>query len=189
MTDTHAEQDVVDVLTSDHREVMDLLAQIWATDDPARRRDLADTVISELVRHAVAEEMHVYPAMKRHLPDGDAAVEHDVGEHKQLEKLMKEWEATDAGDADFDRVLSDLERVLRDHVQDEESEQFPQLRTHIPRDELIGMAEKVEAAKNVAPTRPHPLAPNNALFHFVVGPGVGLVDRLRDAWTDRPDRR
>jgi len=81
--------------------------------------------------------------MQRHLPDGDAAVEHDVGEHKQLEKLMKEWEVAEAGDADFDRVLRQLEEVLRDHVHDEESEQFPQLRSHIPHDELVGMAERV----------------------------------------------
>jgi hypothetical protein len=39
----------------------------------------------------------------------------------------------------------------------------------------------VAALKKVAPTRPHPGAPNNALFHLSVGPGVGLVDRLRDA--------
>ena len=188
MTDPTTTQDVVDLLTTDHHEVLDLLEEIKTSTVPDRRRELADVVIGELVRHSVAEEMFVYPAMRRHLPDGDAAVEHDVGEHKQLEKLMKEWEVTEAGDADFDRVLRELEEVLRDHVQDEESEQFPQLRTHIPHDELVGMAERVEAAKKVAPTRPHPLAPNNALFHFVVGPGVGLVDRLRDAWTDRPDR-
>jgi hemerythrin superfamily protein len=188
MTDPTTTQDVVDLLTTDHHEVLDLLEEIKTSTVPDRRRELADVVIGELVRHSVAEEMFVYPAMRRHLPDGDAAVEHDVGEHKELEQLMKEWEVAEAGDPDFDRVLRELEEVLRDHIQDEESEQFPQLRTHIPHEELVGMAERVEAAKKVAPTRPHPLAPNNALFHFVVGPGVGLVDRLRDVWTDRPNR-
>lgn len=180
--------DVVDLLTADHHEVLDLLTEIRTSTSAGRRRELADVVIGELVRHSVAEEMFVYPAMRRHLPEGDAAVDHDVAEHKQLEKLMKDWESADAGDADFDRVLSELEDVLRDHIDDEESEQFPQLRQHIPHHELVGLAAKVEAAKNVAPTRPHPLAPNNALFHFLVGPGVGLVDRLRDAWSDRPAR-
>ena len=42
------------------------------------------------------------------------------------------------------------------------------------------MAEQVEAPK-AAPTRPHPAAPNNTLFHKLNGPGVGLVDRARDA--------
>ncbi len=185
MTDTHAEQDVVDVLTSDHREVMDLLAQIWATDDPARRRDLADTVISELVRHAVAEEMHVYPAMKRHLPDGEAAVEHDTEEHKELEQTMKELESVDAGDARFTELLRQLEETLRDHVADEEADQFPQLRARVPRDEMVELAGKVETAKRLAPTRPHPAALNAELFHKLVGPGVGMVDRLRDKMTGR----
>ena len=34
---------------------------------------MADTVITELVRHSVAEEMYVYPAMRDHLPDGQQA--------------------------------------------------------------------------------------------------------------------
>jgi hemerythrin superfamily protein len=182
---TTSEQDVVDVLTSDHREVTDLLGQIWASDDPARRRDLADTMISELVRHAVAEEMHVYPAMKKHLPDGDAAVEHDTEEHKELEQLMKELESVDADDTRFPELLHKLEDTLRDHVADEESDQFPQLRARVPRDEMIELAGKVETAKRLAPTRPHPSAPNAELFHKMVGPGVGMVDRLRDKLTGR----
>jgi hypothetical protein len=47
------------------------------------------------------------------------------------------------------------------------------------------MAGKVETAKKLAPTRPHPSAPNAELFHKLVGPGVGLVDRLRDKLTGR----
>ena len=90
-----AEEDVVDVLTTDHREVTGLIRQIRSASDATTRRDLADTMISELVRHAVAEEMYVYPAMKEHLPDGEAAVEHDISEHKELEQTMKELEAVE----------------------------------------------------------------------------------------------
>jgi hemerythrin superfamily protein len=66
MTDT--QQDVVDVLSTDHTEAKALIADIRSTTDPEQRRDLADTLISELVRHSVAEEMFVYPAMQDHLP-------------------------------------------------------------------------------------------------------------------------
>jgi hemerythrin superfamily protein/carbon monoxide dehydrogenase subunit G len=178
-------EDVVDVLTTDHREVTALLQQIRSTSDSASRRDLADVMISELVRHAVAEEMYVYPAMRRYLPDGDAAVEHDTAEHQELERTMKELEAVDASDLRFDALLSELETILADHVSDEESEQFPRLRAAISRDELVQLAGKVQAAKKLAPTRPHPSAPNAQLFHKVVGPGVGLVDRLRDRLSGR----
>jgi hemerythrin superfamily protein len=178
-------QDVVDVLTTDHREVEGLITQIIGSTDAAQRRDLADQMIAELVRHAVAEEMFVYPAMREHLPDGEEAVEHDVEEHKELETLMKQLEGVDADDARFLEVVREIEDVLADHVRDEEDEQFPQLRAHFPQHELTGLAEKVTAAKKVAPTRPHPAAPNDELFHKLVGPGVGLVDRLRDRLSNR----
>jgi hemerythrin superfamily protein len=185
MTSSQSNGDVVDVLTSDHRDVTALIAEIWTVRDPMVRRDLTDTAISELVRHAVAEEMYVYPAMSKYLPDGDKAVEHDVEEHKELEETMKRLEDVDVSSPEFDEALRNLETILADHVQDEESEQFPELRRRIPREELVELAGKVETAKKLAPTRPHPGAPNNELFHTLVGPGVGLVDRLRDKLTGR----
>lgn len=185
MTDT---PDVVDVLTADHRDVTALIGEIWVVRDPMMRRDLTDTAISELVRHAVAEEMYVYPAMRKHLPDGEKAVEHDVGEHQELEQAMKDLEGLEVTGPDFDRTLRRLETMLADHVQDEESEQFPELRQRIPHDELVEMAGKVQNAKKLAPTRPHPDAPNSELFHKLAGPGVGLVDRLKDMITHRATR-
>jgi hemerythrin superfamily protein len=188
MANNETAQDVIDVLTADHRDVTALIGEIWSVRDPMVRRDLTDTAISELVRHAVAEEMYVYPAMRKHLPGGDKAVEHDVEEHKQLERTMKELEGLEVSSTDFDATLRRLEEVLADHVQDEESEQFPELRQHIPREQLIDLAEKVEKAKKLAPTRPHPSAPNSELFHKLAGPGVGMVDRLRDMITSRATR-
>ena len=177
--------DVVDELTSDHREALALLDRLASSNDPGERRDLADTVIAEVVRHAVAEEMYVYPAMREHLPDGEQAVKHDIEEHKQLEKTMKQLEAADAAEPRFDSLVREMTEQLRHHVHDEETEQFPQLRERIPREELVRLREKVDTAKKLAPTRAHPSAPNSELFHKLAGPGVGMVDRLRDRLTNR----
>ncbi len=184
MTTSTGDQDVVDILTTDHHEVLDLVGQIPGA-DPAQRRDMADMVIAELMRHSVAEEMFVYPAMREHLPGGDAAVQDDIDEHQQLVEVMKELESIDAADPGFLAALGRLEQVLRHHVTDEENDQFPQLRAHLPREQLVEIGTKVTAAKKAAPTRPHPSAPHSALFHKTLGPGVGLVDRLRDALTGR----
>src|SRR3954453_582669 len=180
MTSDTGQQDVVDVLTTDHREALELIEQIKTTSSPEERRDKTDTVIAELVRHSVAEEMYVYPAMRKHLPNGNDAVEHDTAEHKELEQEMKKLEGMDPNDSGFLEAIGALEATLRDHVSDEENDQFPQLRANVPGDDLVKMAGEVETAKKIAPTRPHPNAPNNKLFHMVAGPGVGLVDRLRD---------
>jgi hemerythrin superfamily protein len=188
MTSSNTGGDVIDVLTSDHRDVTALISEIWTVRDPMIRRDLTDTAISELVRHAVAEEMYVYPVMRKYLADGEKSVEHDIEEHKELEQAMKQLEGIDVSSTEFDAALRRLETLLADHVQDEETEQFPELRSRIPQEELTELAGKVETAKKLAPTRPHPGAPNNELFHKLVGPGVGLVDRLRDKLTGRATR-
>jgi hemerythrin superfamily protein len=185
MTSSRTGDDVIDILISDHRDVTALIGEIRSVADPMIRRDLADTAISELVRHAVAEEMYVYPVMREYLADGEKAVEHDVQEHKQLELSMKQLEAADVSSAEFDAALQKLDALLADHVQDEESQQFPQLRLRVPQEKLTELAAKVQTAKKLAPTRPHPAAPNSELFHKLVGPGVGMVDRLRDKLTGR----
>jgi hemerythrin superfamily protein len=184
-TDHSTDKDVIDVLVTDHREALELVEQIKGSTDTEQRRDLTDSLIAELVRHSVAEEMHVYPAMKEHMPSGDEAVEHDVEEHKELEATMKKLESADASGTEFAGHLAELERILRDHVEDEEDKHFPQLRQAVPADLLVELKGKVETAKKLAPTRPHPAAPNAELFHKAVGPGVGLVDRLRDRLTGR----
>src|SRR3954449_9278722 len=109
MTSSQTGADVIDVLISDHRDVTALISEIWSVNDPMIRRDLTDTAISELVRHAVAEEMYVYPVMRKYLADGEKAVEHDVEEHKELERVMKELEAVDVSTVEFDEALRRLD--------------------------------------------------------------------------------
>ncbi len=98
---------------------------------------------------------------------------------------MKRMEDVDASDPSFMELVRQLEAHLRHHVNEEESNQFPQLWAHIPAEKLIDMGQKVQSAKKLAPTRPHPSAPHSELFHKTIGPGVGMVDRLLDKLTGR----
>ena len=180
--------DVTQILTADHKEMLTLLGQIEQTADPEQRRDMADTVIAEVMRHSVAEEMHVYPAIEDHVPDGAAMVEHDKEEHDEIVKVMKELEDLDAAAPAFMGRTRELKELISHHGMHEENEQFPQLRAHVSAEELLDLGRKVENAKDLAPTRPHPGAPHSELFHKTVGAGVGMVDRLRDALSGRQTR-
>ena len=190
MTDpqtTDDEPDVVDILVADHREVEVLFGELENRQGtPEHRRHLADVVIAELVRHAYAEEMYVYPTAREVLPDGDQLAEHDIAEHADAERTMKEWEALDPSDPRFDELLAHLTRTVRHHVRDEESDLFVRLRAAVAREELVELAGKVQAAKRTAPTRPHPAVPDRPPANKLVGPGAGLVDRVRDALSGRP---
>lgn len=188
MNETSSEgtgSDVTAILTTDHQEMLELLGQIEETTDPEQRRDLADAAIAEVMRHAVAEEMYVYPEMEKHLPNGAEDVAHDKQEHDGIVQVMKQLEDSDATEPDFMRLVRQLQELLRHHAGDEESTQFPKLRTHLSQDQLVTIGSKVQTAKKPAPTRPHPSAPHSELFHKTVGPGIGMIDRLRDALTGR----
>ena len=188
MTPSHTAattQDVVDILTADHNEMVELIGQIKRTPDAAERRNLADTVIAEVMRHSVAEEMYVYPVVEERVPNGSDQVEHDKEEHQEIVELMKEIEGLDAADPVFMERIEQLEAQLLHHADDEESDQFPQLRAHVPREQLVTIGEQVQQAKKLAPTRPHPSAPHSELFHKTIGPGIGMIDRLRDKLTGR----
>ncbi|MEU0152691.1 hemerythrin domain-containing protein [Micromonospora fulviviridis] len=187
MTDVQTERDVVDVLMTDHREVEAIFVELESRQGtPEHRRQLADVVIAELVRHSVAEEAYVYPAARKALPDGGQLAEHEISEHADAERTMKELESLDPSEPRFDELLTKLTATIRHHVQDEENDLFPRLRAACAREELVELAGKVEAAKKSAPTRPHPAAPDHPPANKLLAPGTGLVDRMRDALSGRP---
>ena len=177
---------VIDELMTDHREVEELFARIEALPSGDKDRKLhADQATIELVRHSVAEEAYLYPAVREHVAKGDAIADKELDDHSRAERLMKDLESCDADDPDFDRLLGMLMNEIRSHVADEEENLFPMLRQACPSDTLDQLGEKVRQAKKTAPTRPHPAAPDTPPMNKLLAPGAGLVDRLRDAFSGR----
>ncbi len=62
---------------------------------------------------------------------------------------------------------------------------FTHMREVIDEDELRSLGARVEAFKKVAPTRPHPNVPNEALPRLAAGPAASLFDRMRDLASGR----
>lgn len=178
--------DVVTVLTEDHRAVERVFGELESGQgSPDHRREMADHVIAELVRHSVAEEQYLYPAARRSLTDGDTVADHEISEHAEAERTMKDLDGVEPTDPRFDELLGKLMNEIRHHVQDEESDLFPRLRQACSEDELVDLGEKIMRAKEVAPTRPHPSAPDKPPMNKILAPGAGLVDKMRDALTGR----
>ena len=59
------------------------------------------------------------------------------------------------------------------------------MRSSFSQEELVKIGQQVEAVKKLAPTRPHPSAPDQPPGDLVLGPIAGLFDRLRNAVTHR----
>ncbi len=179
-------RDVVDLLVDDHREVERLFAELESgAGGSGHRRDLADAVTAELVRHSVAEEQYLYPAARQYLTDGDAVAEHEIAEHAEAEQIMKDLEPLSADDPRFGELCRRLIDAIRHHIGDEERDLFPRLRRACDEAELVELGRKIEMAKLMAPTRPHPGAPDRPPWNKLLAPGAGFVDRVRDAVSGR----
>ena len=186
-------RNVIDILTTDHREVEQMFVELeslhgaTSDDDRQRRKDLVEQVTIELVRHSVAEEAEVYPVVAQKVSESGA--ERSKHEHAEAEKTMKRLEDLQPDDAGFDAELAALMREIREHVKGEEGEVFPQMRQAFSEDELVELSMKVASIKQMAPTRPHPAAPDSPPADKILGPAAGLLDRMRDAVTRRGTER
>jgi hemerythrin superfamily protein len=180
---------VIEVLEHDHREVEQMFDELESlrsadTDEAkARRKELVDHVTIELVRHSVAEEVLVYPQVEKKVSEEE--VEHARKEHAEAEETLKKLEKLNPDDAGFDEELATLMGEIRHHIEDEEGEMFAHMRQAMDEEELRKLGGRVEAFKKVAPTRPHPNVPNEALPRMAAGPAASLFDRMRDLATGR----
>jgi hemerythrin superfamily protein len=178
-------EDVIEILARDHREVENMFVEFTEATDPRERRRITDDITIELIRHAIAEEMHLYPAVRRHVPDGDEIADKELSDHAEIERALKDIEEADADDAEIHASMRRLIDEVTEHVEDEEHNLFPQLAKYSSPEELMELGEKVQSAKAMAPTRPHPAAPDRPPLNKLLAPGAGLVDRVRDHLTGR----
>ncbi|MEU1709875.1 hemerythrin domain-containing protein [Streptomyces sp. NPDC005706] len=177
---------VIQELTTDHREVEEIFGRIEAMPPGSKeRKTLADQATIELVRHSVAEEAYLYPAVRKHVEGGGALADKEIEDHAQAEQILKDLEGLDADDARFDTLMTRLMSEIRSHVADEEQNLFPRLQAACTPEALDELGEKVRKAKKTAPTRPHPMAPDKPPANKLLAPGAGMVDRLRDAMSGR----
>ncbi|KOY54985.1 hemerythrin domain-containing protein [Streptomyces sp. XY332] len=177
--------DIIAELTADHREVDGLFARIEHTTPAGERQKAAEHLTIELIRHAVAEEEHLYPAVREHFPDGDLIADKELADHARVEKLLKDLEGLDAAGPEFDQLIAVLKAEVTTHVHDEEDNLFPRLRQACPPESLDKLGDKVRRAKRFAPTRPHPGALASRSRNRLLSAGTGLVDRARDLASGR----
>lgn len=177
---------VIEELMADHREMDELFARIEAQPvGHPQRRELADVLTAELARHSMAEEMHLYPAVREHVPHGGAMADKELAEHTEVERMLKDLEALHPNDPQFNDITAKLKFKVASHVREEEHDLFPKLAESCSPEKLDELGQLVRLSKETAPTRPHPLLPHSPPLEKLIAPGAGLVDRVRDLLSGR----
>jgi hemerythrin superfamily protein len=132
--------DVVTLITRDHRTFERLFAQVKAGGDgvPA----LLGKIAAMLAAHSRAEEERVYPALARAEPDETGEVQHGTQEHHEAERLLQQAIAAGPGSSAFDRQFDEFVQAVTHHIEEEESEILPSLRSAVGPAELERLGQE-----------------------------------------------
>lgn len=171
----------LDVIAADHRHVEALFVEYERATTPEEQTRIVHDVIHELAVHGEVEELLFYPRVKEKAPEGDRLAEDAVHEHVEMKKTLNDLDSMSAEDDGFDMRMRELMQEVRHHVGDEENEIFPRIRQVMTEEDLQDLGKRLQQAKSMVPTRPHPKAPTSPGAKAVAAPGAALVDRIRDA--------
>lgn len=141
----------IDMLEQDHVRVKDILTQLSESTDRAikKRTDLLAKLEMELVIHTRLEEEILYPAFKE-----AGGKEQDImyyeakEEHRTVDSLvLPDLKATDPSTPEFAGRVKVCKELLEHHIEEEETEMFPQCEKLLGKDMLDELGKAMEALK------------------------------------------
>jgi len=155
--------DALALLKKDHQTVEKLFARF----EKKPSKETADRFVRELSIHAAVEEQLFYPALRKlaqseQLEEVDEEVLEALEEHHVAKWVLSEIEGLDADDERFEAKCMVLIESVR-------------------RDQLAELGKLMQKAKKMAPTHPHPRAPDEPPGNILAGGLAAILDRGRDA--------
>jgi hemerythrin superfamily protein len=147
--------DAITLLETDHREVEDLFDQFEVAESDADKASIAQQICLALKIHAMIEEELFYPPAREKTGDTDL-VDEAIVEHMGAKTLIAQIEGMEPGQPLYDAKVKVLSEQVRHHVEEEESELFPEVRgTRMNLDALGAKlaARKADLLQQLAPLK------------------------------------
>jgi hemerythrin-like domain-containing protein len=143
--------DAIAMLKADHDKVKGLLQDLASTTERGvrTREELFSTIKGELTVHEIIEEEIFYPALKSHPKAKDLVLE-AFEEHHVVNVLMGELEDLDVTDETWGAKAQVMQENIEHHIEEEETEMFPQARRIFDRQELVELGERMAERKTSA---------------------------------------
>src|SRR5690606_13494987 len=130
--------DAITLLKEDHQRVEKLFKRFENAGDRAyvEKRQIVDRIIEELSVHAAIEEQLFYPVTRETVEEvHDVALE-SLEEHHVVKVLLAELQHMAPDHERFDAKVSVLMENVRHHVEEEEDDYFPKVRSALGRNAL-----------------------------------------------------
>jgi hemerythrin-like domain-containing protein len=178
-TRDHSSTDALAVLRKDHQAVEQLFRRFERARTASERKRIAARVVRELSVHTAVEEELFYPALRRRANGADGRVLVALEEHHVAKLELAEIERLGGSAERFAAKVGVLADHVRHHILEEERELFPLARRTLSAEELALLGAALVRAREAAPTRPHPSAPDEPPGNLT-NVGVAAFDRGRD---------
>jgi hemerythrin-like domain-containing protein len=182
--------DALTFLRQDHKSVLGMLEVLEdAPSGSGANLSGLETMVTNLViaesQHEAIEEQYFWPAVRASLEEGDALADEAIAQEQDGKQLLQLLHNGQPGEPEFHQALKDFVKLGREHIAYEQDVVFPRFEAATSREELVKLGEKLERAKKIAPTRPHPETPPNPTVLKTVGMVTATIDHVRDAFTGR----
>ncbi|RHZ58941.1 HHE domain protein [Aspergillus thermomutatus] len=178
---------LMDTIKKDHRELEEYYNIILSSNDTDEQTRFQNKLTWELARHAVGEELVVYPALEKHLRDGTETANKDRSEHQTIKEKLQKFQDMHASEPAFIPTLKSMMMDLAQHIEEEETIDFVKLESAITPQESERLSKSFSRTKMFVPTRSHPGTPNKPPFETVVGLLTAPIDHLADIFRKWPD--
>ncbi len=137
--------DAVSLLMADHRKVEDLFKQYEkAKKDETKKQAIFQQISMELKVHTQIEEEVFYPASREFVDDAEMVNEAEV-EHASAKDLIAQLDGMAPSDPYYDAKVKVLQEMIDHHVEEEETEYFPECRESDM--DLKAIGEQLKARK------------------------------------------
>ena len=148
--------DAIVMLKDDHKKILKAFKDFEATGENAHRTRgrLVDRIIELLTVHTYLENEVMYPRVRELLPDLEDDILESYEEHHVADVLVVELAAMKPDAERFTAKTTVLIENVRHHIEEEETDWFPQVRAQLGRKVLQDIGAEMEAARRKAPTRP-----------------------------------
>jgi hemerythrin-like domain-containing protein len=182
--------DALTFLRQDHKSVLGMLEVLdGAPEGSGAQSSGLATMVTNLIiaesQHEAIEEQIFWPAVRDALDEGDALADRAIEQEQEGKKLLQRLEDGSPGEPDYQESLREFVKAGRDHIAYEQDVVWPAFQAAVSQDDLVKLGEKLEAAKKIAPTRPHPDTPPNPAVLKTMGMATAAVDHVRDAVSGR----
>jgi len=133
------------LLKADHQKVAALFEQFENAQQPSRKKEIFREIKVALDVHTKLEEEIFYrEADEQGETKLHELLEEARGEHEKVKDLIRDAAGRDPDSGEFDAGVAAIKGAVEHHVEEEEGEMFPQVRTTFTADELRDLGRRMQ---------------------------------------------